>query len=133
MTSGRCLLKASVSRAPLSKRDPPIAIQLSHPMVAGWRIRRMNRVRAKSTSNLSYRLAENRRYQPKAESSHTGYVVAANCSIAKGDKMMAVEVTASPSFSAGKPKLLFEIPLGDFYDVTSDGERFIATQPVEAE
>jgi serine/threonine-protein kinase len=49
-----------------------------------------------------------------------------------GDKMMAVDIATEPSFSAGKPKLLFE---GRYnrgrwgghpnYDVTPDGRRFL--------
>ncbi len=50
------------------------------------------------------------------------------------DQMLAVEVTTTPTFSAGNPKLLFE---GDFqlgsaarasYDVTADGQRFLMIQ-----
>ena len=49
----------------------------------------------------------------------------------RGDKMMAVDITTQPSFSAGKPKMLFQgsyvpttatVPL---YDVSPDGERFL--------
>ena len=43
---------------------------------------------------------------------------------------MAVSVTTSPSFSAGKPKLLFDGPYllsgpGRNYDLSSDGQRFL--------
>ena len=53
------------------------------------------------------------------------------------DRMMAVEVTTSPSFMAGKPRLLFEKPyvrvsLRPNYDVTPDG-RFLMLQQIEAE
>ena len=50
------------------------------------------------------------------------------------NQMMAVEVTTTPTFSAGNPKLLFE---GNFqmgaaarasYDVTADGTRFLMIQ-----
>lgn len=48
-----------------------------------------------------------------------------------GNKMMAVEVTTAPTFSAGKPKMLFEGPyvptprsFAD-YDVSPDGQRFL--------
>ena len=53
-----------------------------------------------------------------------------------GDKMMAVEITTTPAFKAGTPRLLFE---GRYrpgptdvagYDVTSDGQRFLRVQPV---
>jgi eukaryotic-like serine/threonine-protein kinase len=57
-----------------------------------------------------------------------------------GEKMMAVDVTTQPSFSAGKPKMLFEgryrssstgtIPN---YDVSSDGQRFLMLKPTEQE
>ena len=41
-----------------------------------------------------------------------------------GDKMMAVDITTSPSFTAGNARLLFE---GQYqsYDVTADAERFL--------
>lgn len=50
-----------------------------------------------------------------------------------GNKMMAVEVTLQPTFSAGKPNMLFEgqyfnqpFPLiGTAYDVSADGRRFL--------
>jgi len=59
-----------------------------------------------------------------------------------GDKMMAVPVTLQPSFSAGRPAMLFEgtylsstFPLtGVTYDVTHDGQRFLMVrdQPTSA-
>jgi hypothetical protein len=53
--------------------------------------------------------------------------------IRSGDKMMAVDVTTQPSFTVGKPHLLFEgryfasdFPLvGVAYDVSADGQRFL--------
>ena len=54
-----------------------------------------------------------------------------------GEKMMAVDVTIQPSFSVGKPKMLFE---GQFelapatfpnYDVSLDGQRFLMLKPSE--
>jgi Tol biopolymer transport system component/predicted Ser/Thr protein kinase len=54
-----------------------------------------------------------------------------------GDKMMAVEITTQPSFSAGKPRMLFE---GQYqptpataanYDVSPDGQRFLMLKPSE--
>ena len=47
-----------------------------------------------------------------------------------GDRMMAVEITTEPTFTAGKPQLLFE---GEYlsdgpravYDVTPDGQKFL--------
>jgi eukaryotic-like serine/threonine-protein kinase len=48
-----------------------------------------------------------------------------------GDKMMAVQVTTQPSFSVGKPRLLFQgtyltTPLtSPNYDVSPDGQRFL--------
>jgi serine/threonine protein kinase/Tol biopolymer transport system component len=54
------------------------------------------------------------------------------------DKMIAVDVTTQPSFSAGKPKMLFE---GRYemtsgvtfpnYDVSPDGQRFLMLKPVQ--
>ncbi len=44
---------------------------------------------------------------------------------------MAVDITTEPTFSAGKPRLLFEeryetaAGMGVNYDVTPDGQRFI--------
>ncbi len=54
-----------------------------------------------------------------------------------GNKMMAVEITTQPSFSAGTPKVLFE---GQYqlltlstpnYDVAPDGQRFLMLKPIE--
>jgi eukaryotic-like serine/threonine-protein kinase len=48
-----------------------------------------------------------------------------------GNKMMAVEITTQPSFSAGTPKVLFEGPYQTNpvstpnYDVSADGQRFL--------
>ncbi len=55
-----------------------------------------------------------------------------------GDKMMAVEITEQPSFSVGRPKVLFEGPYQPTpatfpnYDVTPDGQRFLMLKPSEA-
>jgi Tol biopolymer transport system component len=49
----------------------------------------------------------------------------------QGDKMMAVDVSTQPAFSAGKPKVLFEghyvpTPVSfPNYDVSADGQRFL--------
>jgi hypothetical protein len=54
-----------------------------------------------------------------------------------GNKMMAVDITAQPSFSAGKPRVLFEGPYlptpATFpnYDVSLDGQRFLMLKPAE--
>ena len=56
-----------------------------------------------------------------------------------GDKMLAVEVTTQPTFSAGKPKLLFEgvyertVGTLPNYDVSPDGERLLMLKPSEPE
>jgi serine/threonine-protein kinase len=54
------------------------------------------------------------------------------------EKMMAVQVTTQPAFSAGEPKVLFEGPyvltprsLPD-YDVSPDGQRFLMLKPADA-
>jgi eukaryotic-like serine/threonine-protein kinase len=54
-----------------------------------------------------------------------------------GQKMMAVDYTAQPTFSAGKPKMLFEGPyvptprsIPD-YDVSPDGQRFLMLKAPE--
>ncbi len=56
-----------------------------------------------------------------------------------GDKMMAVDIQTQPTFSAGKPRLLFETSpsllthtLGAF-DVTPDGQRFLMVKLSEQE
>jgi eukaryotic-like serine/threonine-protein kinase len=54
-----------------------------------------------------------------------------------GYKMMSVDVSTEPAFSAGKPKVLFEgsylSTLGTlpFYDVSPDGQRFLMLEPME--
>jgi Tol biopolymer transport system component len=56
-----------------------------------------------------------------------------------GNKMMAVDIATQPSFSAGKPRVLFE---GRYeptpatfpnYDVSRDGQRFLMLKPSEQE
>ena len=51
-------------------------------------------------------------------------------------KMMAVPITIRPTFTAGRPQVLFESPLPITaqvrgYDVTPDGQRFLTTQAIE--
>jgi len=48
-----------------------------------------------------------------------------------GDEMLAVDISTSPTFSAGKPRELFEAPSLYPSGVSPDGQRFLATQPVE--
>ena len=54
-----------------------------------------------------------------------------------GNKMMGVEIATQPSFTAGKPKVLFEGPYLPTpltypnYDVSPDGQRFLMLKPVE--
>jgi Tol biopolymer transport system component len=54
-----------------------------------------------------------------------------------GDKMMAVDIVTQPSFTAGKPRMLFEGPYTPapgsvpYYDVSPDGQRFLMLKPVE--
>jgi eukaryotic-like serine/threonine-protein kinase len=54
-----------------------------------------------------------------------------------GDSMMAVEVTTGPTFTAGKPRRLFDgryarsTALWPNYDVTADGQRFLMVKGVE--
>jgi serine/threonine-protein kinase len=43
----------------------------------------------------------------------------------KGNTMMAISTGLRPTFSAGKPKVLFEGEFEDDYDVTADGSRFV--------
>jgi eukaryotic-like serine/threonine-protein kinase len=56
-----------------------------------------------------------------------------------GNKVMAVEIATQPSFSAGKPRMLFEgrYVLGQAittnYDVSPDGQRFLMVKPAEQE
>jgi hypothetical protein len=52
--------------------------------------------------------------------------------------MMVVDITTQPSFSVGKPKLLFEGPYEPtpatfpYYDVSPDGQRFLMLKPAES-
>ncbi len=53
-----------------------------------------------------------------------------------GDRMMAVEITTEPTFTAGTPKLLFEGSYYSYgpraeYDVTQDGQRFLMVKTGE--
>ena len=49
---------------------------------------------------------------------------------------MAVDITSGPSFVAGSPRVLFEVPLASYgnnlmsYDVAPDGQRFLAIRDV---
>ena len=45
-----------------------------------------------------------------------------------GDTIMVVDVTTSPTFSASKPRMLYQGPAGN---VSRDAHRFLAMQPVE--
>jgi Tol biopolymer transport system component len=47
-----------------------------------------------------------------------------------GNKAMVVDVTTSPTFSAGKPRVLYDGPAGV---VSPDGQRFLAVQAVDPE
>jgi len=44
---------------------------------------------------------------------------------------MAVEITTSPTFSAGRPSLLFEGRYQARYDVAPDGRQFLMAKPIE--
>jgi eukaryotic-like serine/threonine-protein kinase len=54
-----------------------------------------------------------------------------------GAKMMAVDITSQPNFSAGKPRMLFEGPYLSLqttipsYDVSPDGQRFLMLKSSE--
>ena len=53
-----------------------------------------------------------------------------------GQRMMAVDVQTQPTFSAGKPHLLFEGPYvaggtGAFYSISPDGQRFLMMKAPE--
>jgi serine/threonine protein kinase/Tol biopolymer transport system component len=50
-----------------------------------------------------------------------------------GNKMMAVEVKTEPTFTAGKPRLLFEGQFNSYYVVSPDSRRFLMIQAVEPE
>ena len=50
-----------------------------------------------------------------------------------GNKMMAVDIKTEPTFTAGKPRLLFEGQFIANYDVSPDGQRFLMIQAVEPE
>jgi hypothetical protein len=47
--------------------------------------------------------------------------------------MMAVDIQTEPSFTAGRPRLLFEGQYEDWWDVAADGQRFLMVQSVEPE
>ena len=47
--------------------------------------------------------------------------------------MMAVDIQTEPTFTAGKPRLLFEGQYLDYWDVAPDGQRFLMVQPIEPE
>jgi eukaryotic-like serine/threonine-protein kinase len=57
-----------------------------------------------------------------------------------GNRMMAVDVTSQPTFSAGRPRMLFEgqyfavqFPLtAAAYDVSADGQRFLMVKETES-
>jgi serine/threonine-protein kinase len=55
-----------------------------------------------------------------------------------GDKMMAVDIATQPSFTAGKPRVLFEGRYNPApgttpnYDVSPDGQRFLMVKPSKA-
>jgi Tol biopolymer transport system component len=56
-----------------------------------------------------------------------------------GNKMMAVDITTQPTFSAGRPRMLFEgqylanqFPFLPDYDVSADGQRFLMLKQGEA-
>jgi serine/threonine protein kinase/Tol biopolymer transport system component len=56
-----------------------------------------------------------------------------------GNKMMAVDIATQPSFTAGKPRMLFDrryesppFPIAN-YDVSPDGQRFLMLKPNEQE
>jgi dipeptidyl aminopeptidase/acylaminoacyl peptidase len=54
-----------------------------------------------------------------------------------GDKMMAVDIATQPSFTVGKPRMLFEGPYlptpttSPNYDASPDGQRFLMVKPTE--
>jgi hypothetical protein len=48
-----------------------------------------------------------------------------------GRSLMTVDVLTGPTFRAGEPKPLFQLPLGaDTWDVTADGKRFLVAVPL---
>lgn len=49
------------------------------------------------------------------------------------DKIMAVAITAQPQFKAERPKMLFEGPYDEGYDVASNGQRFLMMKAIEQE
>ena len=54
-----------------------------------------------------------------------------------GDKMMAVDIATQPSFTVGKPRMLFDGPYlltpttSPNYDASPDGQRFLMLKPTE--
>ena len=50
--------------------------------------------------------------------------------------VMSVDLSTTPAFQAGVPKLLFKVPpspLGLYWDVTADGQRFLFAVPVSSQ
>ena len=55
-----------------------------------------------------------------------------------GDRMMVVDIGTEPTFSPGRPSVLFEgqfvsLPYTANYDVAPDGQRFLMIQPIAQE
>ena len=53
----------------------------------------------------------------------------ANKLIPARERLRSLVVTTSPTFRAGRPRLLFEGNYADFYDVFPDGLHFVAIKP----
>jgi hypothetical protein len=54
-----------------------------------------------------------------------------------GDKIMAVSITTQPSFTADKPRMIFQGPYlptprsGPNYEISPDGQRFLMLSPTD--
>src|SRR5450759_4850993 len=90
----------------------------------------MNQGDLKYTSGLILAPAASGKFQPTEGTRRHGPAMAKMLYM-NGEKMMAVEVTTTPSFSASTPKLLFDEHFerqpgqGANYDVSPDGRRFL--------
>jgi hypothetical protein len=49
--------------------------------------------------------------------------------VGRDDKVMSVPIRAGTAFEPGVPVPLFDLPGGDWFDVTPDGKRFLTLSP----
>jgi eukaryotic-like serine/threonine-protein kinase len=130
---------ASASHGLFTKHRSLKSSRRSHWTVAGWPTLRMSRDGSRFTSSRFPAPAASGRYQQKVARNRCGGRTRGSSFTRNGGKMMVVNVTTQPSFTAAKPRMLFE---GHYaaatsaqanYDVTPDGQRFVMVKPSEQE